>query len=426
VEPFEPHLSLATAVAVGLLIGLEREQSKPTTGGAAFAGIRTYPLFALTGGVSVLLAPASPWLPLVALAGVIALVGISYAGDVRKGNDHGVTTEISAIATFLLGALATSSGAVEPMTPRLLLVAALGVTMTFLLSSKQWLHSFANRVSREDVFATIKFLIAAVIVLPLLPRESMGPLDAINPFAVGLMVVLISGLSFAGYVAMRLVGPGRGLLLSAAVGGLVSSTAVTISFANRTKANPALAPAAASAIAIASVIMIARVGVLVAITNPALLATLAIPLGGALVGGALGAVLVFRRGDDDGAADNSVDVKNPFDLGNAIRFGIVFAVIVFATKAANTYLGTQGLYFTALIAGMTDVDAITLSTARQLDVSDVAATITILIAVASNTIVKSGIAAGIGGRALGKRAFLVGGLIIAGTVGAAIPTLLLA
>jgi uncharacterized membrane protein (DUF4010 family) len=423
VEPYEPHLSLATALAVGLLIGLEREQSKPTTEGASFAGIRTYPLFALTGAVSVLLAPASPWLPLVALAGVIALVGISYAGDVRKGNDHGVTTEISAIATFLLGALATSSGAVEPMTPRLLLVAALGVTMTFLLSSKQWLHDFATRVSRQDVFATIKFLVAAVIVLPLLPRESMGPLDAINPFAVGLMVVLISGLSFAGYVAMRLVGQGRGLLLSAAVGGLVSSTAVTISFANRTKANPDLAPAAASAIAIASVIMIVRVGVLVSITNPALLATLAIPLGGALAGGALGAVVVFRRRDDS-PGDNAVDVKNPFDLGNAIRFGIVFAVIVFATKAANTYLGTQGLYFTALIAGMTDVDAITLSTARQLDVGDVAAAITILIAVASNTIVKSGIAAGIGGRALGARAFLAGGFIIAGAAAAAIPTLL--
>lgn len=423
-EPFEPHLSLLTALAVGLLVGLEREQAKPTIGGAAFAGIRTYPIFALVGALSMMLSRASMWLPLVALGGMIALVAISYAADVRKGGDHGMTTEASIVATYLLGALAASSGVLEPMSTRLVLVVALGVTLTFLLSSKQWLHGFAARVSREDLFSTVKFLIVATIVLPLLPREPLGPLDAINPFAVGLMVVLISGLSFAGFVAMRLLGQGRGMILSAAVGGLVSSTAVTIAFASRTKVNRALAAAAAGAIAVASTIMVARVGVLVAIAKPELLTMLAIPLGGALVGGALGGLLVYRQAPDV-EATQEIEVRNPFELGNAIRFGLVFAVIVFATKAAKTYLGNQGLYFAALIAGATDVDAVTLSTARQADGELAAATIAILIAIASNTIIKSSIAASIGGAGLGKRAFLVGALIIGGAIAGAVPTLAL-
>lgn len=421
-EPFEPHLSLLTALAVGLLIGLEREQAKPDHGGSPIAGIRTYPIFAIVGALSMMLARASMWLPLAALGGVVALLAIAYAADVRASRDHGMTTEASVLATYMLGALATSSGVVEPMATRLLLVVAVGVILTFLLSSKQVLHRLASRVSREDLFSTTKFLIVATIVLPLLPREPMGPLDAINPFSVGLMVVLISGLSFAGFVAMRLFGQGRGMIVSAAVGGLVSSTAVTIAFANRTKQNQELAAAAAGAIAIASSIMIARVGVLVAITKPELLAQLGIPLAGALAGGVVGGVIVYRRAPDT-ETHAPVEVKNPFELGNALRFGIVFAVIVFATKAAKVYLGNQGLYLAALVAGMTDVDAVTLSTARQADGEFTAATIAILIAIASNTIVKSSIAAGIGGKRLGVRAFLVGALIIVGAIAAAVPTL---
>lgn len=421
-EPFEPHLSLLTALAVGLLIGLEREQAKPETGGAAFAGIRTYPLFALVGALAMMLGPASIWLPLVALAGVITLVGISYAVDIRKGNDHGVTTEVSAIATYLLGALAASRGVIEPLATRLLLVVALGVTMTFLLSSKKWLHGFAARVSKEDVFATVKFLIVATIVLPLLPREPMGPLDAINPFSVGLMIVLISGMSFVGYVAMRLLGKNHGLLLSAAVGGLASSTALTIAAANRTKQEPDLAPAGAASIAIASAIMVGRVAVLVTITSASLLQYLAFPLVGAALGAVVGALLVYRHTEATPGAE--LEVGNPFDLGNAIRFGLVFAVVLFAVKAARVYLGDQGVYLAALVAGGTDVDAVTLSTAAQLGTeAPRAAMIAIIIAVAANTIVKSALAAVIAGRALGRRAFLVGGTIIVGAVAGLVPAL---
>jgi uncharacterized membrane protein (DUF4010 family) len=420
VQPFEPHLALLTALAVGVLIGLEREQVKEETAGASFAGVRTYPIFALIGAVSMLLLPASPWIPLASLLGVVTLVDIHYASDIRHDRQHGVTTEASVIATFLLGALAASR-VIEPLAERLLLVVALGVTLTFLLSSKELLHGVASKVKRDDFYATVKFLIAATIILPLLPRREMGPLDAINPFNVGLMVVLIAGLSFAGYVAMRLLGRGRGLFVSAAVGGLVSSTAVTIAFANRTKDDPSLAPAAAGAIAIASTIMLIRVAVLVALINLDLLPRVAIPLAAGTAGAVVGGILVYRK--TEGATPAEVSVKNPFELGNAIRFGVVFAVILLVTKAAKQYFGDSGLYVASLLAGSTDVDAVTLSTAKQAGLELDAAAIAIVIATLSNTLVKSSLSLGIGGRALGKRAFVVGGLIIVGAALGCVPLL---
>ncbi|HEX5062811.1 MAG TPA: MgtC/SapB family protein [Kofleriaceae bacterium] len=425
-EPFEPHLGLLTALAVGLLIGLEREQAKADAEAAAdpakgktLGGFRTYPIIALTGAVATMLEGASMWLPLVALGGLVALLAISYAGDVRRDADHGMTTEASAVVTYLIGALATSRGVVEPMATRLLLVVALGVTITLLLSAKKWLHTFATRVSREDLFSTLKFLIVAAIVLPLLPRADMGPLDAINPFSVGLMVVLIAGLSFLGYVAMKLYGERWGVLLSAAIGGLVSSTAVTIAFANRTKEDPGLAPVAATAIAIASTIMVARVAVLVGIVKPELLPELWLPLAGAAAGAILGGLVGYhgtkkQRGEE-------MKIKNPFELGSAVRFGIVFAVILLAVKAARYYLGDRGLFIAAGIGGLTDVDAVSLSTAKQAAPQDAAAVVAIMIAVASNTIVKSSLALGIGGRRLGKRAFLIGGLMVVGAALGLIP-----
>ena len=409
-ETYETHLGLATAVAVGLLVGLEREQSRAERPGSSFAGIRTYPIFALIGGLATILEPVSMWLPLVALGGVIALISISYAANVRTQKDHGATTEASVLVTYLLGALATSRGAIEPMSIRLLLVASLGVTLTFLLSSKEWFHSVAARVSRADVYATVKFLIVAVVVLPLLPNRQVGPLDAINPFTLGLMVVMISGLSFVGYVAVHWLGPRHGLLFGAALGGLVSSTAVTLSFAGRTKRQPELAPVAAGAIAIASTIMITRVAVLVALVDLDLLRALAIPLSAMAAGALAGLVLTYHR---DGGDIEASALKNPFELGSAVKFSMVFGVILLATKAAVVYIGEAGLYLAAALGGITDVDAVTLSTAKlaREGVAITVAAIAITIAVGVNTLVKIALAA-TGGTALLRRVAVTGGLIV--------------
>jgi uncharacterized membrane protein (DUF4010 family) len=328
-----------------------------------------------------------------------------------------MTTEISVIATYLMGALATSRGVVEPMSDRLILVAMLGVALTFLLSSKQLFHRLAARIPREDYYATVKFLIVAVIVLPLLPDRAFGPLGAINARTLGLLVVTISGLSFVGYVAMKLLGARRGLLLGAALGGLVSSTAVTLSFANRTKTEPKLAPVAAGAIAIAWTIMLGRVVVLVGIVYPELLRTLAVPLGAMIAAALVGLLVTFRRTDGD---STELKLDNPFELGSAIKVTLVFALVLFAMKAAQTYAGDQGLYLAATLGGLTDVDAVTLSSARlAIDAIDaLTATIAIVIAIASNTVVKTGLAIGVGGWVLGKRVIVVAVLLIAAGVAA--------
>ncbi len=424
VEPYEPHIALATALAVGLLIGLEREQTRPERPGASLGGVRTYPIVALVGALATMLEPASMWLPLIALLGLFSLVAISYAADVRRDGDHGTTTELSAIATYLLGALAASRGVVEPMADRLVLVAGLGVALTFLLSSKPWFHRFAERISREDFYATLKFLIVAVVVLPLLPDQAMGPLGAVNPRTLGLLVVTISGLSFVGYVATRLLGARRGLLLGAALGGLVSSTAVTLSFATRTKQEPRLAPVAAGAIAVAWAIMLGRVAVLVGLVHPPLLRTLAIPLGAMLLATLAGLALTFRRAAAGGPANEAgeLELKNPFELGSAVKVTLVFGVVLLATKAATVYIGPRGLYLTSLLAGTTDVDAVTLSTAglARDSIDAVTATIAIALAIAVNTAVKVALAGIVGGAALGRRAALVGGLtLVAGAAGLA-------
>lgn len=419
-EPYETHIALATALAVGLLVGLEREQSKPDRPGSSLGGVRTYPIIALVGALATMLEPASMWLPLIALAGVFALVAISYASDVRRDRDHGATSEISVIATYLLGALAASRGVVEPMADRLVLVAGLGVALTFLLSSKPWFHRFAERVSREDFFATVKFLIVSVIVLPLLPDQAVGPLGAINPRHLGILVVTISGLSFVGYVAMRLLGARRGLLLGAALGGMVSSTAVTLSYATRTKEEPKLAPAAAGGIAVAWTIMLGRVAVLVALVDPPLLRTLAIPLGAMTVAALAGLLLTFRRADGEAG---ELELKNPFELGSAIKVTIAFGVVLLATKAATEYLGRRGLFLAAALAGTTDVDAVTLSSAELArgGLDPDTATRAIAIAIAVNTVVKASLAAIVGGAALGKRAAVVAALVLAaGVVGLAL------
>ncbi len=407
----ETQLALATALGVGLLIGLEREQSKLERGGNQIGGVRTYPLVALVGALATLLEPVSMWLPLVALFGVFALVAISYAADIKRDSDHGMTTEISVIGTYLLGALAASRGVVEPMADRLLLVAAIGVTLTFLLSSKLWFHTFAAQVSRADFYATVKFLIVAVIALPLLPNRDIGPLSAINPRTLGLMVVTISGLSFLGYVAMRLLGARRGLLLGAALGGLVSSTAVTLSFSRRAKQDAALAPVAAGAIAIAWMIMLGRVGVLVALIDLTLLRTLALPLGAMLGATLLGLAMTFRRSNEPPA---ELNLKNPFELGSAVKVTLVFAAVLLISRAAIEYVGSSGLYLASALGGTTDVDAVTVSTAKLANssIDTGVATIAISIAVAVNTLVKTVMAAVVGGAPLGKRVAVTGILVL--------------
>lgn len=407
----EPFISFAVALGAGFLIGLQREHSATEEGrpeGHSSGGIRTYPIVALAGGLSMMLAETlSPWIFAVGFAAVLAPVVVAYLIEVRSGGDRGVTSEVTFVVTFLLGGLALSLRLPLEKTHRLLLVGSLAVVTTALLSFKQPLHKLASRVSREDLYSTVRFLVLAVIILPLLPNEELGPLKILNPFTIGLMVVLIAGVGFLAYVAIRLVGPGRGLPISGLVGGLISSTAVTFSISGRVRKTPALAVPGALAVTLACWVMIARMAILISVTNPALMAKLGVMLGAMVAAGGLGCLVLYlasRSRMEQGVTEGEVPFHNPFELSQAFKFGLLFTLILFASKAATHYLGSAGAYLAGAVAGLADVDAITISLSR-LAVSAIppkTAAGGILVAAATNNLVKSIAAIALGGWSFGR------------------------
>lgn len=427
-EGFEPFGSLGVALVVGVLIGFEREQSAPDDPEERHAfvgGARTYPLVALTGALSMLLArqagPAVLWL---AFVGIFAFLMIAYADVVRRDRDRGLTSEIAFIVTFLLGALATSQDLIEPVSRRAITLLSVAVITTVILSIKPRLHAFAERVSKDDVFATLKFLLVAIVVLPLLPNRTYDPLEVINPYKIGWMVVLIAGIDFVGYVSVRALGSGRGLGLTGLVGGLASSTAVTLSMSGRAREEPRLAPSCALAVVTASTVMFPRVLVEVAVVHPPLVTELAIPLGTMTLAG-LGAVAYFyRRSRAMPKTTEALEIHNPFELFSALKWGLLFTAVLLLAKLATKYLGDRGSYLAGLLAGTTDVDAITLSMAnlaKNESVAPAVAVTTVIIGAAANTVVKGGMTLVIGGWHFGRLvlgAFLA--LMVGGALGIAI------
>ncbi|MEZ4268687.1 MAG: MgtC/SapB family protein [Myxococcota bacterium] len=401
-SPYGPWLELALAAAMGLLVGLERERASQ---GQSFAGIRTFTLFATTGALVGLLTPAlGTWLVAASTLAVAALVTAGYVVTARDEKERGATSEIAALIVFFIGLLATTPIA-SLQGFRHAFVVALGIGVTGLLSVKPRLHAFANRLSREDLLATLQFILAAAVVLPLVPDRAMGPLDAFNPYHVVLMVVLIAGIGFLGYIASRLLGPGRGLGVTGIVGGLVSSTAITLAMSGRARREPALARVCALSVILACTVMLARILATVAVVNPDLVWLLISPVAAMLAVGVLWALILWRRGRTEKLATADIPLKNPFQLQQAAIFGLVFAAVLFISKLANHYAGDAGLYLAGLVAGAADVDAVVLSMASLSgDTVDpkVAATV-ILIGTGSNTIVKAALATSLGGLAYGAR-----------------------
>jgi uncharacterized membrane protein (DUF4010 family) len=410
-DPLVLTLRFAAALALGVLLGLERERTKSEM---SFAGVRTFGLFALAGGVAAFFdGPlARPWLALAVFIAAAALVVVAYRVTAQAG-EVGVTTEISALLAFLLGFLC--------VTGRVATAAGLAVASGGILALKQWLHRLARRIETDDVEATLKFAIVSIIILPIVPDQNYGPppLDVINPYKIWLMVVLISGLNFLSYLLVKIVGTEHGIGLTGLLGGLVSSTAVTLGFAQRSRQEAGQAPALALGILIAWTVMFFRVVLLVAAVDRLLVPRIAWAM--AAFGAPSLAIcwLLWRRRRGAGTASVSAG-QNPFELGEAIRFGLLFGGITFAAKAAQVYLGEAGLYLAGAIAGLTDVDAIALSMA-QLARSDAAsagpAALAIVIAVAANTLFKAGMVAFMGAQPL--RRLILGAtaaiLLVAGT-----------
>jgi uncharacterized membrane protein (DUF4010 family) len=343
----------------------------------------------------------------VLFAAVGALIVASAVFTAQRG-DIGITTEVSALLAFLLGFLCVSG--------HVTLAGGLAVASGGVLALKQWLHDLARRIESADVEATLKFAIVTLVILPLVPDQNYGPppLDVINPYKIWWMVVLISGLNFASYILVKVVGAEHGIGLTGLLGGLVSSTAVSLGFAQRSRAHPAQASALALGILLAWTVMFFRVGLLVAVVAPALVRLLGLGLG-ALGLLSLAIVFLLRRRQQSAARASLATGTNPFELGEAIRFGLLFGVVTFVAKAAQVYLGEGGLYLAGALAGLTDVDAIALSMA-QLALTEPAnveaAARTILIAVLSNTAVKGGMAVFMGAPELRRVMLPITGLLL--------------
>jgi uncharacterized membrane protein (DUF4010 family) len=377
----------AVALGIGIIIGFERER-KRATGAEMFAGVRTFAVLALVGATAALLADhtESP-LPLVAVVlGVSALLVAAYVRIMEANHGTGLTTEIAALLTLLIGALCYYR--------YVTLAAAIGVALLVLLSLKPQLHRVAERITWDDIEATIKFAVVSLIILPILPDRSFfpPPFDVLNPAEIWWMVVLISALNFAGYVLMKVVDPKRSIGLTGALGGLASSTAVTLTFAGRSRQQPVLGLAFAFAILLAWSIMFPRVLVIAWATSRSLVALLWLPLlGAALVGGAY-AWFLYRRSRNEDTSGDGVKVDNPFELSSALKFGLLYAVVLVVARAAQLYFGNTGVYVSAIVSGMADLDAITLSMAtltNQGELTTDVASQAIVLAAVSNTVVKA-------------------------------------
>ena len=417
----ETFFGFFVALAAGALIGLERQQDKAADQRPGLGGVRTFPLIALAGALSALLSQTLGFWPIM---GTLFAVGgfliVSYNKDRKEHATSGITTPIAALITFLLGALALLPDLQLDTTHRYLLIIASASVVMALLSFKEPLHQAITHVSNDDIYATAKFVILALVVLPLLPNKTFGPLDVLNPFNIGIMVVLIAGISFLGYIATRIIGATKGLAATGVLGGVVSSTAVTISLANQVKQSPNLSLPGAAAILTASSTMFARVLVIVGILNIALLPILITPLAAmALVGYGMAWVLYLKSSHLQ-SKSASVIHRNPFELKSALTFGLLYAAVLIIAKAAQLYLGNRGLYATSLLAGTTDVDAITLSVIQfHLEgLSSVSAATAITLAAMTNTIVKGLLATWLGGWGLAKHVMPgIGACLVAGTLG---------
>lgn len=392
------------ATGIGLFIGLEREHSDVKDHGGAGAegrqaetllGVRTFALLSLFGWACTYSGAAEPWLPVAALLVAGALVTLAAIRERQAG--RGLTTEMAALTTLVLGMLVHRQRAVA---------VALALVTTLLLISKPWFRALVPRMRRVDFTATLQLLILLAIVLPLLPDQARDPWHVLSPRRIGIFVALIAGVGYVGYVLNRLLGA-RGVGITGLVGGLASSTAVTVAMAQEARSTPSLVQAGQFATIVASVVMLARVLVIAALVNLSVTKALLGPIGAMGLCTAVGALWKWRsirRSQPTGPGAREIELKNPFSLLPALEWGVLLAVILVASAVARRMFGDSGFVVTAAISGFVDVDAINLAATRSASKGEIDVTVAALaitVAVATNTLVKAAIAWIAGGRRFG-------------------------
>lgn len=404
-------VDLAIATGLGMLVGLQRQRAQ-----SDLAGIRTFALLTLFGAVSATLAGAfGGW---VLAAGLLAVAGAVLFGDLAllqqaaadgEAPDPGRTTEIAALTMFGIGALLPLGHRVPAI--------VLGAAVALLLYWKRPLHDLVGRIGEGDVRAIMRLALIALVVLPVLPNRAMGPSGVLNPFEIWLMVVLIVGISLGAYVAYRLLGARVGTLAAGALGGFISSTATTVSYARRSRDQGTTA-APLLVIMVASTTVFVRVLGEIVLVAPSALATTVPPLAAAMGWMVLVSAGVYIRGRSQLDAATTIEQEAPSPLAAAIVFGLLYAVVLLAVAAAREHLGQQGLYVVAGLSGLTDMDAITLSTARLMEAGDLSEGLgwrLILVGGMANLVFKGIVVAVLGGTALAREVGIAFALALGGS-----------
>lgn len=380
------------ALALGALIGLEREYARHRQRGHDYAGIRTFPLISLFGALAAYLgATLAPWILLIAMLLVGALIIIAYFAVVDRTHT-GATTEVAGFLAFFLGVLSYQ----EEFT----LAVILAVIITVILYARSMLHHFAQKIKESELSATVKFAVIALVILPFLPDGQYGPWEIFNPRLLWLMVVFISGISFAGYVLLKWLGQ-KGIVLTGILGGLASSTATTTSFAQRSATQKRIFRALALGVILANGVMFLRILLEVMVINPGLVPSLVVPLVSLAALTAIFSYVVWIRAKK---TTTKIEVGSPFTIIPALKFAIIFAVILAVVKVAHVYLSARGVYLVSFISGLADVDAITVSLAQLAkgQLAHETARKGIVLAALTNMAVKGGIAWWLGGKEFRK------------------------
>lgn len=383
-----------TSLAIGLLIGLERERNP-----SAKAGLRTFALIALSGTLAAMLSQLvqSPWVLALGLFTTGMIIVSAYFGPHAPGDDPGTTTSAALLVCYLLGAMVWF-GAVTP-------ALMLAIAVTILLYFKPELHDWTQDLSRRDLISIFQFAVLTFIILPILPDHNYGPYGTLNPHQTWLMVVLISGLSLAGYVALHIIGQRYGAPILGFLGGLVSSTATSLVYARHAK-NAGMVQLSTIVILIANLVVIVRLAAEGLIVSPRSLPTLLPILGSGLAFGLVSTAFLWRRHLTKSDDPPLPEITNPTEIRTALGFGLLYAVVLFFSAWLSDIAGSKGLYAIAIVSGLTDVDAITLSSLRLYEMGKLEATqavTAIVLAFLANLAFKFGLIAAIGGAQLAKR-----------------------
>ncbi|WP_272164736.1 MgtC/SapB family protein [Vibrio diabolicus] len=390
--------NLLIALLLGAIVGTQRGWvMRNSVEGSRVAGIRTFSLVGLLGGLVGILANIyTPLLIGFALIALVILTCIAFVIQQKKSGDVSITGVVSIMVVFVLGNLAVSGEAV--------LAAAAAVITAVVLDNKRELHQALQKLQEYELDAALRLLLISIVMLPLLPNQSYGPWDALNPYEIWWMVVLIASISFAGYFAIKIGGAKRGILFTSVFAGLSSSTALTLQFSHLSREQASISPLLASGILLSCGTMFPRLLIVLSVINPQLVKLLWPIVMVMMVALYIPAWWIWRRSEVE-QIEQSNKQTNPLALQSALFFGLVLALIMLLAHALSDWFGNAGVLILSALSGITDVDAISLTLGRQSTqtLSVTTAALGILIAASVNTIVKMGMVIAIGDKKLWRR-----------------------